>query len=146
MISPELHYDVKTFHEKMESVSGYCLWKSGQTTFIPLWDRMEGSWLWTLYYFISPRNPDLPPPSRPPIPISFSLFLPLLPPGRQVLPHATSTGFIDWQTADPYNGSCHRHLGSHIRICRHSAITPLSLSHYRPYRAMAAGGLTTKQT
>jgi hypothetical protein len=22
-------------------------WKSGQTTFIPLWDRMEGAWLWT---------------------------------------------------------------------------------------------------
>ncbi len=25
-------------------------WKSGKTTFVPLWDRMEGSWLWTLYY------------------------------------------------------------------------------------------------
>ncbi len=25
-------------------------WKSGQTTFIPLWDRMEGAWLWTLWY------------------------------------------------------------------------------------------------
>ncbi len=24
-------------------------WKSGQTTFVPLWDRMEGAWLWTLY-------------------------------------------------------------------------------------------------
>ncbi len=23
-------------------------WKSGQTTYFPLWDRMEGSWLWTL--------------------------------------------------------------------------------------------------
>jgi hypothetical protein len=23
-------------------------WKSGQTTFVPLWDRMEGEWLWTL--------------------------------------------------------------------------------------------------
>ncbi len=23
-------------------------WKSGQTTIIPLWDRMEGAWLWTL--------------------------------------------------------------------------------------------------
>jgi hypothetical protein len=23
-------------------------WKSGQTTYIPLWDRMEGVWLWTL--------------------------------------------------------------------------------------------------
>jgi hypothetical protein len=23
-------------------------WKSGQTTFVPLWDRMEGAWLWTL--------------------------------------------------------------------------------------------------
>ncbi len=22
-------------------------WKSGQTTFIPLWDRMEGAWLWS---------------------------------------------------------------------------------------------------
>jgi hypothetical protein len=24
-------------------------WKSGQTTFVPLWDQMEGSWLWTQY-------------------------------------------------------------------------------------------------
>jgi hypothetical protein len=24
-------------------------WKSGQTTFVPLWDRLEGSWLWALY-------------------------------------------------------------------------------------------------
>jgi hypothetical protein len=23
-------------------------WKSAQTTFVPLWDRMEGAWLWTL--------------------------------------------------------------------------------------------------
>jgi hypothetical protein len=23
-------------------------WKSGQTTFVPLWGRMEGAWLWTL--------------------------------------------------------------------------------------------------
>jgi hypothetical protein len=23
-------------------------WKSGQTPFFPLWDRMEGAWLWTL--------------------------------------------------------------------------------------------------
>jgi hypothetical protein len=23
-------------------------WKSGQTTFDSLWDRMEGAWLWTL--------------------------------------------------------------------------------------------------
>jgi hypothetical protein len=22
-------------------------WKSGQTTFVPLWDRMDGAWLWT---------------------------------------------------------------------------------------------------
>jgi hypothetical protein len=22
-------------------------WQSGQTTFVPLWDRMEGAWLWT---------------------------------------------------------------------------------------------------
>ncbi len=22
-------------------------WKSGQATFIPLWDLMEGAWLWT---------------------------------------------------------------------------------------------------
>jgi hypothetical protein len=21
-------------------------WKSGQTTYVPLWDRMEGAWLW----------------------------------------------------------------------------------------------------
>ncbi len=23
-------------------------WKSGQATFVPPWDRMEGAWLWTL--------------------------------------------------------------------------------------------------
>ncbi len=23
-------------------------WKSGKTTYVPLWDRMEGGWLWTL--------------------------------------------------------------------------------------------------
>ncbi len=23
-------------------------WKSGQTTFVPLWVWMEGAWLWTL--------------------------------------------------------------------------------------------------
>jgi hypothetical protein len=28
-------------------------WKSGQTTFVPLWDRMEGAWLRTLYGSIS---------------------------------------------------------------------------------------------
>jgi hypothetical protein len=22
-------------------------WKSDQTTFVPLWNRMEGEWLWT---------------------------------------------------------------------------------------------------
>ncbi len=25
-------------------------WKSGQTTFVPPWDRMEGAWLWTLVF------------------------------------------------------------------------------------------------
>ncbi len=24
-------------------------WKSGKTTYVPLWDWMEGAWLWTLY-------------------------------------------------------------------------------------------------
>jgi hypothetical protein len=24
-------------------------WKSGQTTYVPLWDRMEGAWLWTRF-------------------------------------------------------------------------------------------------
>ncbi len=23
-------------------------WKSGKTTYVPLWDQMEGAWLWTL--------------------------------------------------------------------------------------------------
>jgi hypothetical protein len=22
-------------------------WKFGETTYVPLWDRMEGAWLWT---------------------------------------------------------------------------------------------------
>ncbi len=25
-------------------------WKSGKTTYVPLWDRMEGAWLWTLAF------------------------------------------------------------------------------------------------
>ncbi len=24
-------------------------WKSRKTTYVPIWDRMEGAWLWTLY-------------------------------------------------------------------------------------------------
>ncbi len=28
-------------------------WKSGQTTFVPTWDRMEGAWLWTLCNLLS---------------------------------------------------------------------------------------------
>jgi hypothetical protein len=33
----------------MQTVSSGTLigWKSGQTTFVPLWDRMEGAWLRT---------------------------------------------------------------------------------------------------
>jgi hypothetical protein len=27
----------------------FICWKSGQTTFFSLWDRMEGEWLWTQY-------------------------------------------------------------------------------------------------
>ncbi len=27
-------------------------WKSGQTTYFPLWDKMEGAWLWTQCTFI----------------------------------------------------------------------------------------------
>jgi hypothetical protein len=23
-------------------------WKSGKTTYVPVWDRMEGAWQWTL--------------------------------------------------------------------------------------------------
>ncbi len=25
-------------------------WKSGKTTFVPLWDRIEGAWVWTQEY------------------------------------------------------------------------------------------------
>ncbi len=25
-------------------------WKSGKTTYVPLWDKMEGAWLWTLLF------------------------------------------------------------------------------------------------
>ncbi len=28
-------------------------WKSGQTTYVPLWHRMEGAWLWTLGYIVT---------------------------------------------------------------------------------------------
>ncbi len=28
-------------------------WKSGKTTYVPLWDRMEGAWLWTLVHMFS---------------------------------------------------------------------------------------------
>ncbi len=34
-------------------------WKSGQTTFVPLWDRMEGAWLRTLAIFKFKRLRDL---------------------------------------------------------------------------------------
>ncbi len=27
-------------------------WKSGKNTYVPLWDRMEGAWLWTLGYIL----------------------------------------------------------------------------------------------
>ncbi len=29
-------------------------WKSGKTTYVPLWDRMEGAWLWTQPVLIFP--------------------------------------------------------------------------------------------
>jgi hypothetical protein len=29
-------------------------WKSRKTTDIPLWDRMEGTWLWTLAICLNP--------------------------------------------------------------------------------------------
>jgi hypothetical protein len=36
-------------------------WKSGQTTYFPLWDLIEGSWLWTRYnkklVFVAVYNP-----------------------------------------------------------------------------------------
>ena len=37
-------------NRSMQSSSSGTLirWKSGQTTFVPLWDRMEGAWLRTL--------------------------------------------------------------------------------------------------
>ncbi len=35
---------------KLTGSSGTLIgWKSGQTTFVPLLDRMEGAWLWTLF-------------------------------------------------------------------------------------------------
>jgi hypothetical protein len=36
-------------NRKMKTGSSGTLigWKSGQTTFVPLWNRMEGAWLWT---------------------------------------------------------------------------------------------------
>jgi hypothetical protein len=27
-------------------------WKSGKTTYVPLWDRMEGAWQWTLGHIL----------------------------------------------------------------------------------------------
>jgi hypothetical protein len=31
-------------------------WKSGQTTYVPLWDRMEGAWPWTLRWIALENN------------------------------------------------------------------------------------------
>jgi hypothetical protein len=31
-------------------------WKSGQTTFVPLWVQMEGAWIWTPYVLYGPRG------------------------------------------------------------------------------------------
>jgi hypothetical protein len=28
-------------------------WKSGKTTYVPLWDQMEGAWLWTQMFLLS---------------------------------------------------------------------------------------------
>jgi hypothetical protein len=45
-------------------------WKSGQTTFVPLWDRMEGAWLRTqsspqsLWFTLSTGRPLSPPPEK----------------------------------------------------------------------------------
>jgi hypothetical protein len=39
-------------------------WKSGQTTFVPLWDRIEGAWLRTQERDLEAQNPiSHPPPS-----------------------------------------------------------------------------------
>ncbi len=45
--------EVKTGFCRNRSMQAGCSgtligWKSGQTTYVPLWDRMEGAWLWTL--------------------------------------------------------------------------------------------------
>jgi hypothetical protein len=55
--------------------------KSGKTTYVPLWDRMEGAWLWTLKNstcyellwsnFVSMFIGDTPPPHV----VSFSLIV-----------------------------------------------------------------------
>ncbi len=39
----------KETNAKLQTGSSETLigWKSGQTTLVPLWDRMEGAWLWT---------------------------------------------------------------------------------------------------
>jgi hypothetical protein len=39
-------------NRSMQTGSSWTLigWISGQTTFVPLWDRMEGAWLWTLQF------------------------------------------------------------------------------------------------
>jgi hypothetical protein len=56
-------------NRSMQSTSSGTLirWKSGQTTFVPLWDRMEGAWLRTLETIVwNPLPPDFPcytPPS-----------------------------------------------------------------------------------
>jgi hypothetical protein len=49
----EISRDVKTGFCRKRSMqtgsSGTLIgWKSGQTTYFPLWDRMEGARLWTL--------------------------------------------------------------------------------------------------
>jgi hypothetical protein len=36
-------------------------WKSGQTTFVPLWDQMEGAWLWTLFVILKVLSSEMDP-------------------------------------------------------------------------------------
>ncbi len=57
------------FCPSMRPNGGSVAMDSGQTTFVPVWDRMEGGWQWTLYIWGNSDLYEAPVPARRPLSI-----------------------------------------------------------------------------